>query len=96
MRTVILGIALLVIFAFVSQEAKIALEISLAIVFTLVLFISLLIDLGTFYKSEEEEEEFEMPLEGEIAEEEVEEGVPEEAEAIVVEAEPTEDSSDRG
>ena len=92
MRTIILGIVLVAIFAFVSREAKLILEISLAIVFTLVLFISLLIDLGTFYRPDEEEEFEEPLLEGEIAEDEA---LPEEAGAIVVEAESTEDTGRR-
>ena len=83
MRSVVLGIALLVIFALVSREAQVVLQISLAVAFTLVLFISVLIDLGKVYKPKTEEE-FDEPLAGELAEETSE---PEEAEAIVVEAE---------
>ena len=64
------------------------LQISLAVAFTLVLFISVLIDLGKVYNPKAEEEEFDEPLTGELAEDTSE---PEEAEAIVVEAESAQD-----
>ena len=83
MRTIGLFIALLVIFAFVSREAKVALQIALAIAFTLALFVFLIIEIGSVYKSKEEGLD-EGALEGEIAEDP---DSPEEAEAIVVEAE---------
>ena len=89
MRTIGLFIALLVIFAFVSREAKVTLQIALAIAFTLVLFVFLIIEISSVYKSEEEELE-EGALEGEIA---GDPDSPEEAEAIVVEAEGEEGGS---
>jgi hypothetical protein len=91
MRSLGLILVLLIIFVFLdSQEAKIALEVSLAVIFTLALFISLLIDLGSVYEPEPELD-YEEPLEGELAEDDLE---PEEAEAIVVDADSSREAGD--
>jgi hypothetical protein len=91
-KTIALGIALLVIFAFVSREAKLVLEVALAIVFTLLLFISMLLELGKLHRPQAVEEEPESPLEGAIAEGD---GEAEETEAIVVEAASSQDKANK-
>ena len=88
---VALGIALLAILVlWRGREVQVTLQVGLAIAFTFVLFISLLIHIGRTYKPPETEDVHEEELEGDLAEGESKN---EEAEAIIVEARPPQNSS---
>ena len=78
MKPITIGVLMLIIFAGVSSEARIALEIALSITFTLALFVSILLGMKNYMdKSETETEEVDTP-EGESSQEQTVPNIPQE------------------
>ncbi len=78
MKPITIGILMLIIFAVVGNEARIALEITLSIAFTLGLFISILLGMKVNADEPETEAEELLALEGESLQEQTVSTIPQE------------------